>query len=132
MKYALLAIFAVLLSACGTVGESDLAQTAWLLETMPGYADLGPVEVSLQFDDEGGIAGVGGCNSYGGVYTLSQADGIRFRELFSTQMFCLDNNASEIEGAYFQALSQAQTYLQDAESLRIQTALGEMVFGLAP
>lgn len=132
MRYALFILLLVLLPACGGASENGLAETSWLLESMPGYADLGPVQVSLQFDSEGAVGGVGGCNSYGGSYALSGANGIRFSEIFSTEMYCLDNNASEIEAAYFQALSQAQTYSRAAQSLRVQTALGELIFAVAP
>ena len=132
MRYALFILLLVLLPACGAASENDLAETSWLLESMPAYADLGPVQVSLQFDSEGAVGGVGGCNSYGGSYALSAANGIRFSEIFSTEMYCLENNASEIEAAYFQALSQAQTYSRAAESLRLQTTLGELIFAVDP
>jgi putative lipoprotein len=129
MIFALLAIF---LAACSPEPIIDLSDTSWLLESMPGYADLGSVEVSLNFDDQGAVGGVGGCNSYGGSYELAGDQQIEFGALFSTEMYCLDNDASDIEAAFFMALSQAETYAQDFESLRIQTGQGELLFGFAP
>ncbi len=130
--FALIALAALMLAAWSASSGESLADSFWVLRSMPGYADLGPVEVTLIFDAEGAIGGNGGCNSYGGSYELNGENGIAFSQIFSTEMYCESNNASQIEQAYFEALSQAQSYSQDFESLRIQTTLGDMVFGVAP
>lgn len=124
----------LLLSACGADASApSLADTSWRLLSMPGDADFDAVEVSLNFDGAGGIGGNGGCNSYGGQYESFAAENtIKFSEIFSTMMFCEENNASAIEAAYFQALNEAQSYTQTFESLRISGPSGTLEFGLAP
>jgi len=79
----------LLLSACGSGGNSpDLAESSWQLIRLPGYTDLGPVDVSLIFGADGSIGGNGGCNSYGGAYQADAADGtIMFSEIFSIEMY---------------------------------------------
>ncbi len=96
---------------------------------MPGFPDLGAVEVTLEFDHEGAINGVGGCNLYGGSYqTTAGTNHVRFGELFSTLMACLDDNSMDIEFAYLGALSEALTYSISLDALRIQVPGGTLEF----
>ena len=134
IRMMLLLATMLILSACGSSANlPDLADSSWRLMALPGEADLGPVEVTLIFGSDGSIGGNGGCNSYGGSYEANAADGsIQFREIFSTEMFCEGNSASQIEAIFFEALNDAQSYSQSPNSLQISFPGGLLEFELAP
>jgi heat shock protein HslJ len=94
----------------GMAQELDpLAGTAWKLVSMGGEDTPDTVEITLQFDAEGRAGGSGGCNSYGGSYTVD-GDSIAFSQVASTLMACLEGEVMQLETAYFNALHAATSY----------------------
>jgi heat shock protein HslJ len=109
--------------AAGSGGT--LEGTVWVLTR---YADGGTmvdvpasVEATATFD-AGRIAGKGGCNGFGGDYTVSGAS-ITFGPLISTMMAC-GSPQDDVEKAYFADLGKAATYTASGGALTMYDASG--------
>jgi len=110
-------------AASGTGGS--LEGKLWVLTR---YVDGGAmvdapasVEANATFKD-GRIAGKGGCNGFGGDYTVSGAS-ITFGPLLSTMMAC-GAPQDDVEKAYFADLGKAATYTATADALTMYDASG--------
>lgn len=124
-------VIVIALAAVSGVLAQDanpLAGTQWQLVEQGGS----PVEpfVTLSFDEQGGAGGNGGCNVYGGSYSLD-GDTIAFDGLFSTMMACPE---LDVEQAFFAALSSATTFAltDDGLVIRYGDADEQLVFVPAP
>ena len=85
-----------------------LAGTSWKL-TQIGVTPVGPaVGATLVFGNDGKVSGSGGCNSFGGGYTVSGST-ITFSELASTLMAC-EGPRMDVEGQYLGALQGTGTF----------------------
>ncbi len=111
------------LAAGGTGG--NLEGTFWVLTR---YADGGTmvdvpasVEANATFD-AGRIAGKGGCNGFGGDYTVNGAS-ITFGPLISTMMAC-GAPQDDVEKAYYADLGKAATYTASWGVLTMYDASG--------
>jgi heat shock protein HslJ len=86
---------------------NSLVGTQWQLESFgPTAAEMPVVEgstITLEFETAEQAVGSGGCNSYGGDYTV-QGDTISFGQIVSTEIACLDQAVTEQEQRYFEAL----------------------------
>ncbi|MAT99274.1 MAG: hypothetical protein CL608_19220 [Anaerolineaceae bacterium] len=83
--------FAVLLSACtgsSAVSAGVLEGQTWVLAKFNGGEPLEGRQPTLEFE-AGKVSGNTGCNHYGGSYQIED-ESIRFEDLFSTEMACLD------------------------------------------
>jgi heat shock protein HslJ len=104
------------------VAGNSLANTQWMLDSFGPAGSEMPVAtgstVTLGFDAAGQASGSGGCNSYGSEYTV-QDSAISFGPIVSTQRACLDENVTQQEQAYFQALQSADQFELAADSLTI-------------
>lgn len=58
---------------------------------------------------DGQVSGSGGCNAYGGSYSL-HGDQLQVSDLRSTAIGCLDAGVAGQESRYFQALPRVQTF----------------------
>lgn len=112
-----------------------LMDTAWQLVS---YGDVdeptlvaNDTLVTLSFSDEGTAGGSGGCNNYGGSYTVGSAGSIRFSEIASTMMACLEEGVMEQEGAYLEALNRATSYTLTLDQLVIAYGEGEQLIFVA-
>ncbi|MBX3011471.1 MAG: META domain-containing protein [Caldilineaceae bacterium] len=87
-----------------------LANTSWALVSWgaPGAetAVIDNSTVTLIFGEAGEVGGNGGCNTYGGSYTI-QDNQLVFGELISTLMACVDQGVTEQEMSYLAALQSA-------------------------
>jgi len=113
-KSIALAILAtLLLGACASPsGESQMAGSSWILQSINGSPVGGPVDgqkVTLEFTSATEMGGFGGCNSYGGSYQAG-ASSIVFSNILSTLRACVDNNISRVETEFFSALEAASSY----------------------
>src|SRR5262249_36092639 len=87
------AALALLLAACtGASAHAVPAAAAivgpvWVAEEIAGAPAGGGVPVTLQLGADGNASGRGGCNGYGGPYTLA-GDALRFGPLAATKMAC--------------------------------------------
>lgn len=64
----------------------------------------------------GRVEGNGGCNAFSGTYTLVNKNEIAFSPLVSTKMFC---KGIDLENQFFKALSSADHYYLNADSLSL-------------
>jgi heat shock protein HslJ len=66
--------------------------------------------VTANFDDEGRVAGSGGCNRFMATYEVD-GDAIRIGPVAGTRMMCSEpEGVSEQEGSYFAALERASSW----------------------
>lgn len=100
-------------TAAVSAQADDLAGTSW---SLAGWGDpasptfvIDGTTVTLNFGADGEIGGSGGCNSYGGNYTVS-GETITFSDVFSTLRACLEQGIGDQENAYFGALQAATSY----------------------
>nr|MCU0465321.1 META domain-containing protein [Anaerolineae bacterium] len=111
----LAALVMVALALPGAVNADDaptnnpLAGTGWYLLENKGAPMIEGTSITLSFDKNGQVGGSGGCNSYGGSYTVD-GNSLRFSDVFSTLMACVDNMLNQQEADYFAALSQVTGY----------------------
>lgn len=116
---AVLLFTAALTSAQPT---DPLTGSTWVLVALPD--DAAPqAEITLTFDAENRVGGNGGCNSYGGNYTLD-GDTLTFSALFSTMMACAEPSMAQ-ELAYLSALESTQTYTLTRDTLTLTDARGQ-------
>lgn len=93
-----------------TAAITGLENTRWQLVALGLTGAQTPViadsTITLEFDAAGEVGGSGGCNSYGGAYTI--ADGrLVLSGIVSTLMACTDQAVTEQEMAYLAALQAA-------------------------
>lgn len=117
-------------SATPTVGQTqgnadNLADTRWKLVSLGTGSEAVPVllnsSVTLEFGADGKVSGQGGCNSYGGTYTV-QDGSLKFGEIVSTLRACVDQTITEQEQRYLQALRGAQQYTLEGDSLTLSSS----------
>jgi heat shock protein HslJ len=90
------------------------------------------VEVTAEFQDDGSVAGSGGCNRFHGRYTR---DGVAlaFGPLAATRMACpAPDGVGEQEAAYFAALERVATWSLREDRLELRSADGALQVELRP
>jgi len=105
----------VLLAGCDITSRDatiDLPGTSWVLAELDGAAPVGETTPTIAFDDQGGVTGTGGCNTYNGEVTIDGSD-LTFSPLATTQMFCED--VADQEQAFLTALQDVTSYTVDDE-----------------
>ena len=111
-------------------GASLLVGPRWRLvelDGQPSIAGGGAREPHLIFsrsDSVDRVGGATGCNSMGGTY---EADGsrIRFSQLFSTKMACVEQDRMRQEARFVNALETADRYTIGGDTLTLSA--GETV-----
>ncbi|NWF69092.1 MAG: META domain-containing protein [Chloroflexi bacterium] len=96
-----------------------LPGTQWQLAAFGAEPVVAGSEISLEFDAAGNAMGVGGCNPYGGAYTID-GDTLSFAEIVRTEMACLDESLMQQEDAYLTALAAATGYHIEDDLLTIR------------
>lgn len=76
-------------------------------------------------------SGSGGCNSYGGSYVIFGSS-LRFDNMRSTAMACMDKNVMDQEGAYLQALARVGSYHLDGDTLTLDGDSGRVTMTFQP
>lgn len=137
--FTLLVILMMLLAACaGQAGGSgqagtvpNLEGTEWVLASLNGNEPITGSTVTLKFEKDQ-LGGSGGCNSYGGKYTLGPDGKISVSEVVQTEMACMDPaGVMEQESQFGQALSQAASFQMNGDNLEIKNAAGEIILVFA-
>lgn len=123
-------IVTVIVYATRATPPTALTQPAWTLTTLVEDAQEQALSSShpatLRFDaHDSQITGSGGCNMFGGAYTLNAAR-LQFSELRSTLIGCLDPVVSGQESHYLQALSQVTTYRLEGNMLTLSDDSGRV------
>ena len=87
-----------------------------------------PITIIITLSEPGILAGNGGCNNYGGTYTLTGTSGpfgktIIMGPIASNMKYCSDS--SDIENSYFQILSNVNSYgIDNNTTLSMRDPLG--------
>jgi putative lipoprotein len=112
--------------ATGSVtAESSLVGPRWRLvelEGEPAIAGGGPREPHLIFSQSDSVDRVGGatgCNVMGGTYE-TDANSIRFSQLFSTKMACVEDDRMRQEARFVKALESADRYAISGDTLELR------------
>ena len=94
-QYLPLACLCLLFSfGCSETMRIPVNNTAWKLIEWPGHTIPTNAEATLKFMENGRVGGKAFCNSFGGTQIV-KGDSIKFGEMFSTKMYCVDLSASE-------------------------------------
>lgn len=124
MKLMLISLI-LITAGCSSVrsnGAELPVPSQWKLESMGvAGAETSLVEgsaITLQFQEGGQAGGSGGCNSYGAMYE-TQGKSIAFKDIISTLMACADDQVTQQEAQYFQALQSASEYKFSGDHLAI-------------
>ena len=125
-------------SASGSVSATTaLVGPRWRLvelEGQPSLAGGGAREPHLIFSRTDGadrVGGATGCNSMGGKYQID-GDRIRFAEIFSTKMACVEEDRMRQETRFVGALGRADGYAISGDTLVLragETVLARFVKG---
>ena len=74
--------------------------------------------ITLEFTGNGEVSGSGGCNSYGGEYE-AQGNTLTFKDITSTLKACANQQVTEQEKQYFEALRAAGKFEITGDNLTI-------------
>ncbi|HSS98621.1 MAG TPA: META domain-containing protein [Terriglobales bacterium] len=128
LQLAILAVLALVLSACAS-SSSSLVSTQWTLTSLNGGdVSSASASITIQFDLNGQVGGSAGCNSYGGSYSANADGGITFSQIVSTLMACMDETVMNNEMAFLQALNGVNHYEISGEVLRLSDGDQQLVF----
>ena len=123
------AALALMLAGCAGAGGQGGRQAAsivgpvWVAQDIAGAPAAGDVPITLQFGADGRASGRGGCNGYGGPYTLF-GDALSFGPLAATKMACAPE-AMDQEQRYFDTLAKVTRYaVADDGALLLETGEG--------
>jgi heat shock protein HslJ len=111
-------------TAAGSVSAASALQgPRWRLVELEGQPSLpggGAREAHLIFsrDSVDRVGGATGCNSMGGRYT-AEGDRIRFSDLFSTKMACIEEERMRQETRFVGALGRADRYAISGDTLTL-------------
>ena len=116
----------LLLAGCAGVQSPDqplpagLAGTNWRAETLAGQRLDDETSVTLQFLDDGRIAGKAACNRYNGRLRVANRR-LQVGPLASTRMAC-PPPLMEAETAFLASLETAQRFSRDNSALLLHSA----------
>ena len=80
-------------------------------------------------EEDNNVGGNGGCNSFGGSYTLSGEKTISFSQMRATMMYCEDHG---IEAVFMSNLQKATTYVIDKKELTFKDENGYILASFKP
>ena len=117
------------MSCCvsGQPSRPPLAGTEWVAVGINNgrggvVSAMEDVRVTANFDEEGRVAGSGGCNRFMATYEVD-GDAIRIGPVAGTRMMCAEpEGVSEQEGSYFAALERASTWAIREGRLQLRDA----------
>ncbi len=120
-KFAVMAL-GVFLASCANAPPQqptpNLLHTEWLLEDLAGRGVLDRIQATLAFPGPDKVAGKGSCNRFFGAVEI-HGESIKFGNLASTRMACLNEAVSNQEASYLQALQGAENITVDGPYLLI-------------
>jgi len=106
--------------------DSRLLDTEWELFSLNGGALIEGRAITLRFGD-GSLEGSGGCNTYGGSYTVSE-DSLSVSDVYATEMACMEpEGIMDQEQAYFQVLNTVTRYRVDGDRLELYDDAGSPI-----
>lgn len=111
-------------TATGSVSAASALQgPRWRLVELEGQPSIpggGSREAHLIFsrDSVDRVGGATGCNTMGGHYT-AEGDRIRFSDLFSTKMACVEEDRMRQETRFVDALGRVDRYAISGDTLTL-------------
>jgi putative lipoprotein len=114
-----------------------LVNTAWRLTQLGGQVignHQGPAAINLTLEPRNPrVTGFAGCNRMFGGYTLD-ADQLKFDQLGSTKMACVDQERMQLETRYLDTLANVARWKITGSTLELLDAHGEALatFAAAP
>ncbi len=132
---------ALLLAACNTTGQNDMAsdwssvtgkdwQLTMVVDGDKMLSPTAPVVASANFAGDGKVSGSNGCNSYFGTYTQN-AENLTFSPLGATRMACI-NTGMDVENAFNNATGQVANWQISDGMLVLSDSNGKAVMKFAP
>ena len=107
----------------GQAGDGSIVGPVWTAQEIAGAPVTGEAPVTLQLGADGRASGRGGCNGFGGSYTLA-GDALSFSPLAATRMACAPALMDQ-EQRYFDTLAKVTHYaVADDGALLLETAEG--------
>jgi putative lipoprotein len=106
-----------------TAGANPLQGTSWRLQEIGGSSALADVEATIEFSEEGRVAGNASCNQFAGSVVIS-SETITFQPLVLTRMACLEAINAQ-EDLYVRALEAAERYTVSGDELLIHTSTAD-------
>ncbi len=104
-------------------GAGALGGTQWRLTELNGAAPVEGSSITVQFSEDGSVAGSGGCNRFNAGFAASD-NGVEVKEpMASTAMAC-DEAVMEQETAFFTALGEAYTFTMSEDALTLISKKG--------
>jgi heat shock protein HslJ len=122
------AALALILAGCTSASgpKSEVVGPVWGAVSIADKAVLDDALITLQLDGDGRATGKGGCNGYGGSYSLDDRS-LRFGPIAATKMAC-ETEVMDQEQAYFDLLAQVERYaVGDDGALALMTADGKEI-----
>lgn len=117
-------------STAAPSGENELAGTDWVLVSFgPADAPAAVIEgseITLSFGEDGQATGSGGCNTYGGGYQVQNGT-VAFSEVVRTLRACAEEDRTQQETRFFEALEMAGQYELAGDELTLWYDNGEGV-----
>jgi heat shock protein HslJ len=104
----LVAAFAVLVTACGGGDASELPGSQWTVTSIGGKTTEAEGTPTIEFGEEGKVAGTTGCNRYSGRVEVD-GDKITFDSMVSTLIGC-DGALGTQEQAFMAALADTTNW----------------------
>ncbi len=99
--------------------ETTLEGTRWTLQALNGQ-ELQPGTIITMKFDANRLSGRGGCNNYGGEYSLQRDDGFTVGEGGWTAIECLEpSGVMEQETEYLDSLWKVNSYSLDGDTLSL-------------
>jgi len=105
----------------------DLNGTQWKLITLDGNQLVPGSYISLYFRENGKIWGFAGCNYLGGDYTASGNGTLRFSELTMTLLGCADEDISDQEKTYLDAITAVASCSLEENHLEMYDDTGRIL-----
>jgi len=114
-------------------GPDALAGKVWVLTRLYSRTDgtqiepIGDNAPTIQFKDDGSLAGRGGCNQFFGAYELGDGNALKVKDLGATLMACVDPQVMTLESAYFEALNKVGAFTQAGNELQLSSDDGSLL-----
>ena len=115
------------------VGAS-LIGTKWVLTKLNGDpVNLTSPELEQPYikltQKDSGVGGNGGCNAFGGTYTLKDKQTIAFSQMMATMRYCEDHG---IENVFMGNLQKATSYVIANDELTLKDENGYVLIAFEP
>ena len=114
--------------------ETSLTDTKWVLTKLNGdLVNLTSAALEQPFiklsQNDNAVTGNGGCNGFGGKYTLTDHQTISFSQLLSTMRHCEDHG---IESVFMGNVNKAKTYVMIGNELTFKDENGYVLATFEP